>query len=180
MSHHQPTNDFLACLLDWLVALRFCCCLCVCMWHQVCDEAKLDALREKIIAGYTSRPCTLIHADLRSDNIFKSTTADEYAFIDFQMLSKGPPGLELCQMYCATFTNLDDYEQLDDLIADFHAKLLAANPAAAEYTKDMLTDDFATGCILLLFGVVGALTGMLEALLPMPEHPLWPLCKVWR
>ena len=56
----------------------------------------------------------------------------------------------------------------------------AANPAAAEYTKDMLTDDFATGCILLLFGVVGALMGMLEALLPMPEHPLWPLCKVWR
>ena len=133
-----------------------------------------------------TRPCTLIHADLRSDNIFKSKTVDEYAFIDFQMLSKGPPGLELCQMYAAALTDVAEYEKLDELIADFHEKLIAASsdpassdPAAAEYTKDMLTDDFATGCILLYFGVVGALTGMLEALLEMPDHPLWPLCGVY-
>jgi hypothetical protein len=95
------------------------------------------------------------------------------------MLSKGPPGLELCQLYAAALTDVAEYEKLDELIADFHEKLIAANPAAAEYTKDQLTDDFATGCILLYYGVVGALTGMCEALLAIPDHPLWPLVGVY-
>jgi hypothetical protein len=73
-------------------------------------------LRNKIVKIHSSRPSTLLHSDarthasavacdagapltdclrlqLRSDNIFKSPTTGDFAFIDFQLMMRGPPGL---------------------------------------------------------------------------------------
>ena len=57
--------------------------------------------------------------------------------------------------------DLDDYEQLDDIIDDYYTKLVAASPdwVAAEYTRAMCKEDFTMGSVLLLYGVIGALTG---------------------
>ena len=69
----------------------------------------------------------------------KDGTTDEFAFIDWQMLAAGAPGSELVQVLSSCYTRLDDYDQLDDVVADFHAKLIEASPdwVAKEYTLEM-------------------------------------------
>ena len=69
----------------------------------------------------------------------KDGTTDEFAFIDWQMLAAGAPGSELVQVLSSCYTRLDDYDQLDEVVADFHAKLIEASPdwVAKEYTLEM-------------------------------------------
>ena len=72
------------------------------------------------------------------------------AFIDFQMLSKAPPGLELTQLLIGAFSDLADYENsLDDVLAHYYAELVRESGAAMpSYSYDDYCDDFMTGCVL--------------------------------
>ena len=75
----------------------------------------------------------------RRQLFLKDGTTDEFAFIDWQMLAAGAPGSELVQVLSSCYTRLDDYDQLDEVVADFHAKLIEASPdwVAKEYTLEM-------------------------------------------
>ena len=55
------------------------------------------AMSDEMTKVLSSRPKTLLHGDLRSDNLFQSHAADGFTIIDWQTLAAGPPGLELVQ-----------------------------------------------------------------------------------
>jgi hypothetical protein len=150
------------------------------------------------------------------DNLFcKDGTDDDFAFIDWQMLAAGTPGQELVQVLSSCYSNvrvitsvfctsscspvfrhltrrsslvqLDDYDKLDDIVAEFHAKLLKESPdwVAQEYSLDVLMEDFRLSTILFFLGVVGQLYATMEALCPPAGsaladiHPLWGLFSAW-
>ena len=107
-----------------------------------------------------------------------------FAFIDFQMMAAGTPGAELVQLLTGNFPNLDDFDRLEEVVADFHAKLVAAGPdcLASDYSSEDLMEDFRISTILFFLGVVGQLHPTLEALCPVPgeaKHPLWALFGAW-
>ena len=103
------------------------------------------------------------------------------------MMGPGTPGSELVQLLSSAYVDLEDYARLDEVISDFHAKLVAASPewVKTEYSEAMLVDDFRTSLILFFCGACGTFTPIVKALLPEAGtkkedlHPLWPLIAVW-
>ncbi len=123
-----------------------------------------------------SRPFTLIHGDLRADNIFrkgKNGEATALKFIDWQTYSAAPPGVEMCQMLTGSMLASPDMDHLFDITRMYIETLHANCEAAKEYTHDMLIEDYAMTQSMLYCGVAAPFAGLLESL---PDgHPLWVL-----
>ena len=125
------------------------------------------ALHEKIYDVLSSRPKTLLHGDMKGDNIFRThpavCTSVEHAaltFIDWQLLHAGPPGPELTQAWQWTL-ELEDRRNDKDMLKQYRDKLVELNPAAAAYTYDMLLEDYTlsycfwwTACISVGVGTL--------------------------
>ena len=111
----------------------------------------------------------------------KSKPGKEFTFIDFQMIQKGTPGMEMVQLLIASFANMDDFVQLDSMVAYYYRLMVAQSPSYIEDTLTLanLRDDFRCCAIFFACGIVGVLTALLQELLPMPEHPLWPVANVY-
>ncbi|MCA9826278.1 MAG: DUF1679 domain-containing protein, partial [Dehalococcoidia bacterium] len=109
---------------------------------------KSQGIIERIYDVLTSRPRTLLHGDMRADNIFRTVGTGpndtELTFIDWQVLHAGPPGIEFTQ---AWFNSLDPDVRAHDreMLRKYHDRLLALNPAAEAYTYDALVEDYALG-----------------------------------
>ena len=104
------------------------------------------AIHEKIYDILSSRPRTLLHGDMRADNIFRTTgcTAQEASltFIDWQVIHAGPPGPELTQSWMHSLE--PEVRRKDrDMLREYHDRLVALNPAAADYTYEMLIEDYS-------------------------------------
>ena len=89
-----------------------------------------------------SRPFTLCHGDMRSDNLFQRKDKSGYRVIDWQTYSASPPGVEMHQLLGASMKNLDDYAQLPTLLRAYLNELHSMCPASREYTFEMLWEDF--------------------------------------
>ena len=142
------------------------------------DTARFKQVSERMYEMWNSRPHTLIHGDARSDNLFQANDGSCFAFIDWQTLSAGPPGFEICQLVAGTLANLDDYDRvLPEFLPLMHKMLLEASPdwVAQEYTLQMLIEDAKSVIAMCVVGCIGGLTPMFEALVSAPEHPLWQL-----
>lgn len=109
---------------------------------------KSQGIIDRIYDVLTSRPKTLLHGDMRADNIFRTVGTGpndtELTFIDWQVLHAGPPGIEFTQ---AWFNSLDPDVRAHDreMLRKYHDRLLALNPAAEAYTYDALVEDYALG-----------------------------------
>jgi hypothetical protein len=104
---------------------------------------------ERIYDVLSSRPKTLLHGDMRADNIFRTHPdrckgADDakLTFIDWQALHAGPPGAEFAQ---AWFNSLEPEVRRHDreILREYHGRLVQLQPAAAAYTYEMLIEDYS-------------------------------------
>lgn len=111
------------------------------------------AIVDRIAAVLSSRPKTLLHGDLRADNVFrtdpefgKSVDESQLTYIDWQILHAGPPGVEFSQAWYGSLE--PDVRPADvAILREYHNRLVSLNPKAAAYTYDMLLEDYALGCI---------------------------------
>jgi hypothetical protein len=107
------------------------------------------AIHDKIYDILSSRPKTLLHGDMRGDNVFrthpalgKSVEHAALTFIDWQIIHAGPPGPEFTQAW--QYTLEPEVRRKDkDMLKQYHDTLVELNPVAAAYTYDMLLEDYA-------------------------------------
>ena len=121
---------------------------------------KAHGILERIYDILSTRPKTLLHGDMRADNIFRThpkfgMSADEstLTFIDWQVLHAGPPGVEFTQ---AWFNSLEPDVRAHDreILREYHDRLVALNPAAAAYRYDTLIDDYALGMCFWMAAII--------------------------
>ncbi len=106
------------------------------------------AIHEQIYATLSSRPKTVLHGDMRGDNVFRTSpavcTSVEHAaltFIDWQLIHAGPPGPEFTQAWQYTLEP-EERRKDKDMLKQYHDTLVGLNPVAAAYTYDMLLEDY--------------------------------------
>jgi hypothetical protein len=110
-----------------------------------------NAIHDGIYEVLSQRPHTLIHSDLRADNVFrtrpdlgKSVEDSEVTFIDWQLLTAGPPGPEFTQAWQHSIA--PEVRRHDkEILKVYHDTLIALNPAAQAYTYDNLLVDYILG-----------------------------------
>lgn len=155
-------------------------------WGKIVDllaGTKGAAVWEVMLKTLDSRPKTLCHGDLRSDNVFKSKTDEtDLRLIDWQLLSAGPCGTDLVQALSFSLKDLSDYQKIDELIAYFHGCLAEANAELAQaYTIEMVKEDFQIYQAMLVMGysaiIAPYVTGMHADGTPK-DHDLWRLTRM--
>ncbi|MCH7744067.1 MAG: DUF1679 domain-containing protein [Proteobacteria bacterium] len=112
--------------------------------------AILDYMNEVM----SSRPQTLLHGDLRADNIFRTDpdlgkTVDEstITYIDWQLVCAGPPGPEFAQAWQHSLP--PELRRKDrDFLKQYHDTLVQLQPAAAAYTYEMLIEDYKMSFVI--------------------------------
>jgi hypothetical protein len=119
-----------------------------------------DVIHDRLYERFSSRPRTVLHGDMRADNLFRThpapgVPADEaqLIFLDWQVAHAGPPGLEFSE---AWMHSLEPEVRRHDLalLRDYHDRLVELRPAAARYTYEMLVEDYSLGCCLWLMALV--------------------------
>jgi len=121
--------------------------------HLLCGP-RSAGIHRRIYDSLSSRPKTLLHGDLRADNIFRTLapqgTAHSEArlsYIDFQLVHAGPPGPDLTQAWVHSLEPAVRRQE-QHMLREYHDTLVGINPAAASYTFDMLLEDYTlTTCL---------------------------------
>ena len=143
-------------------------------------KAHGHALADAFHTVLDTRPFTLTHGDLRSDNIFRKVKGNgpAFKFIDWQTYAAASPGCDMTQLLDGSIAPLEGMDHLDEILDEYIRTLHAANSATRAYTRDMLKEDFAMSTTMLFIGVCVPFGPLLESL---PDgHPLWVLFdQVW-
>jgi hypothetical protein len=109
---------------------------------------KCAGIHERMYDILSSRPKTLLHGDLRADNVFrthpsagKSVEESVITYVDWQVIHAGPPGPEFTEAWMHSLP--PDLRRKDrDMLRQYHERLTQLNPAADAYTYDMLLEDY--------------------------------------
>jgi aminoglycoside phosphotransferase (APT) family kinase protein len=132
----------------------------------VCSPA-CDLIHERIYDVLSSRPWTILHGDLRADNIFGPDPMKpgfdqdgRLTFIDWQLIHPGPPGPDLTEAWVLSLEPDVRRRELE-LLRDYHEALVALNSAARSYTYEMLVEDYTLACCLWLAIVIAVGVGMM-------------------
>ncbi len=131
---------------------------------------------EKIYDILSSRPKTLLHGDMRGDNVFrtdpatgKSVEDSTITFIDWQLIHAGPPGPEFTVAWMISLEPADRRKD-QDMLKQYHDKLVELNPAATVYTYDMLLEDYSLSCCFIWPTIITVGLGSLGTL-PIDDNP---------
>jgi hypothetical protein len=141
---------------------------------------KGDAIIKAMYTKMAGRPRTLIHGDMRPDNIFRSKekNADgkhDYKIVDWQAVAYGAAGVEFCEFLFGALP-VECYPRMDELLGVWWTQLTKKCPVAAEsYSLEMAKEDFGMTGALWTCALSFALSGIFDAIKGMPEHPLWEL-----
>ena len=109
---------------------------------------KCNGIHDRIYEIFSSRPRTLLHGDMRADNVFRTISGEgrdadgaQLTFVDWQVIHAGPPGAEFTQ---AWMHSLEPEVRRKDraMLREYHDRLVMLNPGAASYTYEMLVDDY--------------------------------------
>ena len=128
-----------------------------------------DFIHDRIYDILSSRPKTLLHGDMRADNVFRSRrspgTAVEQShltFIDWQLMHVGPPGPELTE---AWISSLEPEVRRKDLamLREYRDALVSLNPSAESYTYEMLVEDYSLSCCFWLTTLITAGAASLQS-----------------
>ncbi|MBW2243926.1 MAG: phosphotransferase [Deltaproteobacteria bacterium] len=114
------------------------------------SEIILDRISDRL----SQRPHTLLHGDLRADNIFRSDPSlglgvDDSAltYIDWQLLGVGPPGIDFAQAWIHSLPTAVRRKDTD-VLRLYHERLVSLNPTANAYSLDVLIEDYVLGLCL--------------------------------
>ena len=115
--------------------------------------SKSHGIHRRIYDVLSSRPKTLLHGDLRADNVFRSsahTTVEDatLTYIDFHLVHAGPPGPELTEAWTHSLEP-EVRRQERAMLREYHEVLVSRNPAAESYTYDMLLEDYKVNAQLI-------------------------------
>ena len=111
-----------------------------------------------------TRPFTLVHGDMRTDNLFQRKDKTGFKVIDWQTYGATTPGMEVHQLLCDNMTNFEDYEQLPTIMRAYLAELHRLCPAARSYTWDMYWEDSQVCVAIGMMCIAGALGGIVAEL----------------
>ena len=118
---------------------------------EIIAGPKSELLLDYITSLLDARPKTLLHGDLRCDNLFRTKDvvpeAAELAIIDWQLVHGGPPGPEFTQAWMHSLP-IELRRRDTDMLRRYHARLVEVAPAAAAYTVEMLLEDYRLGYLL--------------------------------
>ena len=135
----------------------------------ICDGNAQQVL-DNIYTTFTERPWTLVHNDLRADNLFRTkgqpAETGDLTYIDWQLIGPGPVGPEFTQSWQHSLAPQLRRKDLD-FLKQYHQRLVEHSPEAAAYTYEMLVEDYRLGFILWWM----ALTTLGAATLPSFETP---------
>jgi hypothetical protein len=123
-----------------------------------------------------SRPRTLTHGDMRSDNLFQRKDKSGYKVIDWQTYGASSPAVEMHQLLGASMSRLEDYAQLPSILRAYLSELHSLCPASTSYTYEMLWEDFRMVGAMLQIAFASILAGII-AELPV-EAPNMELFRV--
>lgn len=107
-------------------------------WEPLCELAgsELTAAERRLGTRFADRlvrkleavaslPSTLIHSDLRADNLLFSPDGDTVTLVDWQGCGVGPPGFDLGYLLSSSLPVDERREHEDALLADYRTKLAA-------------------------------------------------------
>ena len=118
---------------------------------EILAGPKSEALLDYITSRLDARPKTLLHGDLRCDNLFRTKDvapeAAEISIIDWQLVHGGPPGPDFTQAWMHSLP-VELRRRDTDMLRRYHARLIEVAPAAATYTIEMLLEDYRLGYLL--------------------------------
>jgi hypothetical protein len=102
-----------------------------------------------------SAPTVVQHGDFRSDNLMLGIVpeAPPVTVIDFQTVRLGPPGIDLAYLIGSSLPTEDRRAHEKDLVADYHAQLLAAG--VENFDFDACWDAYREGALYGAFLFVG-------------------------
>lgn len=137
--------------------------------HSLLTGPRCAEIHEAIFATLSSRPRTLIHGDLRADNMFRTDPAagrdiatSTLTYIDWQAVGAGPPGTEFAEAWMHSLPA--DLRRRDvEFLREYHDRLVARQPAAAAYHFEHLLDDYALALCFWWSALVTIGNGVLPA-----------------
>ena len=117
--------------------------------NAVLTGPKCAGVHDAIYDILSSRPQTLLHGDLRADNVFrtkpsagKSVADTTLTYIDWQVVHAGPPGPEFTEAWMHSLP--PELRRKDrEFLNEYHERLVTLEPRAAAYTYEMLMEDYA-------------------------------------
>lgn len=129
------------------------------LMELLCGPKSLG-VHDRMYDRLSSRPRTLIHGDLRADNVFRTDSATGatvanagLTYIDFHLVHAGPPGADVWQTWSYT-VDPAVRDPHTGLLRQYHETLVGLNPQAATYSVPMLVEDCAlTTCLWWTIGV---------------------------
>jgi len=89
-------------------------------------------------------PQTLLHGDMRLDNVFFRDT--EIVFFDWQLVRRGPAAYDLAYLLSGGLAT--DFGSADGLLDTYHNALVAAGVSG--YSRDQLQHDYALALLVVL------------------------------
>ena len=128
---------------------------------------KCAGILDRIYDVLSSRPMTLLHGDLRADNVFrtdpaqgKSVEDSVVTYIDWQVIHAGPPGPEFTEAWMHSLP--PELRRKDgEFLREYHNRLVELQPAAAAYTYEMLVEDYALSFCFWWTGIIALGVGTL-------------------
>jgi len=94
-------------------------------------------------------PFTLIHGDLRSDNVFCPTSdGGRYALIDWQLCGVGQPATDLVRWLTQSITVTQRRQTEQDLLKLYHQRLVEYG--VTDYTFKQLLKDYQLNLVVIL------------------------------
>ena len=136
------------------------------MTRLICD-GNAQRLLDQIYKILKQRPRTLLHNDLRGNNLFRTKPqlgeSSEVTYIDWQLVAPGPPGLEFSEAWQHSVP--PEIRRKDvDFLKQYHQRLTEIEPKTAAYTYQMLLEDYRLGYILWWMTLINLGTEVLKPL----------------
>lgn len=115
-------------------------------FRTVFERAEREALPRAAHLA-TSAPRCLLHGDFRLDNMFFTPDGEVRALIDWQLTAIGPAVTEIAYFICGSLDPAVPEEEVDTLLARYHAALVAGG--VRDYPQERLLADYDEALLLL-------------------------------
>lgn len=151
-----------------------------------------QATVEAILRYFDGKPHTLVHGDSHPGNVFWSKSRKGLTWIDFQLLGRAPPGLDLVQSMMLVLPS-DPPDNHRKHVEAYHAKLCAYakengnEKMAEEYPLEECWKDYRWASVVYMSGVmvyeadvVMAMLGNLDAGNPDPMLGAFKMAGIYQ